>query len=166
MYWIPVIALCVHVLEEFPRFPAWASRHFGSTSRAWYVYTHVAIAATFGIVSARAQAVGPGSQWATLALACQWLLATNAIFHIATTLWFREYSPGLVTGVLFVLPATAYLYDRAISLAVFTNSQVVWAIAVGATLSAAATASLWLRADFDWTLRRPPVRQRSVLPPR
>jgi hypothetical protein len=161
MYWIPAIALLVHVLEEFPRFPAWASRHFGSTSRAWYVYTHVAIVTAFGVVSAQAQAVGPGTHWAVLALACQWVLATNALFHVATAVRFREYSPGIVTGMLVVLPSTAYLYSRAVSADLFTTAQVASAIALGTVLSAVAVASLWLPADFDWKLRRPLIRHRT-----
>jgi hypothetical protein len=156
MYWIPTIVLLAHVLEEFPRFPAWASRHFGSTSRAWYVYSHVPLLAGVGLVSAQAQAAGPGSGWALLALGFQWILATNALFHITTTLGFREYSPGVVTGTLLVLPATAYLYYRAVSADLFTSAQVASAIALGTVLSAAAVASLWLRAGFDWRFQRPP----------
>ena len=40
-YWLPLIVFIPHMIEEYPRFPAWATRHFGATSKAWYVYSHV-----------------------------------------------------------------------------------------------------------------------------
>jgi hypothetical protein len=94
VYWVPTIALVVHVVEEVPRFPAWATRHFGATSRAWYVYSHVLLLVAFAVVSAEAHAGGPGSRWALLVLACQWILAVNALFHVVTTLWFRRARGG------------------------------------------------------------------------
>jgi hypothetical protein len=157
VYWVPTIALVVHVVEELPRFPAWATRHFGATSRAWYVYSHVLLLVAFAVVSAEAHADGPGSRWALVGLACQWILAVNALFHVVTTLWFREYSPGVVTGVLGVLPATVYMHSRAVPSGLFPSTQVAFAIGLGAVISAAAIASLWLRADFDWTLQKPGV---------
>ncbi|MBM3494501.1 MAG: hypothetical protein FJX72_09320 [Armatimonadetes bacterium] len=32
LYWLPLIVLAPHMLEEYSRFPAWATRHFGATS--------------------------------------------------------------------------------------------------------------------------------------
>ncbi len=155
MFWIATVALLAHVLEEYPRFPAWATRHFGRTSRAWYVYSHLVLLVAVGLLSTRAQAAGPRSSWAVLVLAVQWILATNALFHVATTLVFREYSPGVMTGTFLVLPSTAYLYYRVSSLELVTTTQLASAIALGTVLSATAIASLWWRADFDWRFRRP-----------
>lgn len=44
-YWLPLIVFIPHMIEEYPRFPAWATRHFGATSRAWYVYSHILLVA-------------------------------------------------------------------------------------------------------------------------
>ena len=45
MYWLPLLVFMAHVAEEYPRFPAWATRHFGATSKAWYVYAHMGLVA-------------------------------------------------------------------------------------------------------------------------
>jgi hypothetical protein len=70
------------------------------------------------------------------------------------TLRYREYSPGVVTAILVVLPSTVYLLDRVLSDDSFTGAQLAFAIGMGTILSIAAIASLWLRADFDWKWRR------------
>ena len=155
MYWIPTVMLLAHVAEEFPRFPAWATRHFGTTSRAWYVYSHIALIALSVTVSAQAQVLAPRTAWPILALALQWGLAINSLFHITTSVLFREYSPGVVTGTVLCLAATAYLFHHALVVDLLTISQVVSAVALGTVFSAAAIASLWLRMDFDWKFRRP-----------
>ena len=42
-----------------------------------------------------------GKRFAVFPMAFLWERVFNALFHIVTTVWFREYSPGLMTGVLF-----------------------------------------------------------------
>src|SRR5690242_1359455 len=108
-YWLPLLAFLVHVAEEWPRFPAWATRHFGATSRPFYLYSHVVLIAVGTLVCQRAAAQGPGGPWAMLATAMQHTLLTNGLFHLATTVLFREYSPGVVTGTLLFLPLSAYM---------------------------------------------------------
>jgi hypothetical protein len=155
LYWLPTLVFLAHIAEEFPRFPAWATRHFGATSRAWYVYTHIALVAIAVTISARAEAAAPRTIWPLLAMAFQWVLATNALFHIATTIMFKEYSPGVVTGTLLFLPATAYLFNRVVAAHFFTTVQLASVVAIGTVLGAAVVASLWLPMDLDWRLRRP-----------
>lgn len=155
MYWIPAVIFLAHVAEEYPRFPEWATRHFGATSRAWYVYSHIVLVAMTVAISARAEAAAPGSTWPMLATSLQWVLATNALFHITTTFLFREYSPGVVTGAVLFLPATAYLFDRTLREGLLTPLQLAAALALGTVVGAAVVVSLWLHIDFDWRLRRP-----------
>jgi hypothetical protein len=154
MYWIPAVVFLIHVAEEFPYFPQWATRHFGATSRAWYVYSHIVLGLIAVVVCARAQVAGPETLWPVLATSLQWVLATNSIFHIVTTVLFREYSPGLFTGTALFLPATVYMFNRTVSQELLTPLQVAFVIGCGTVVGGAAVASLWLRMDFDWTLRR------------
>src|SRR5215216_3637028 len=98
MYWLPSVVFLIHVAEEFPSFPAWATRHFGVTSRAWYVYSHIPLIAGIIAVSALAES-RPGTIWPLLATAGQCTLATNGLFHLVTTFLFREYSPGVIGGL-------------------------------------------------------------------
>ena len=154
MYWIPAVVFLTHVMEEYPRFPEWATRHFGATSRAWYVDSHILLIAIAVSICARAEDAAPESLWPVLATSFQWVLATNAIFHIVTTWLFREYSPGLFTATVLFLPATAYMFNRTISEQLLTPLQVASVVGLGTVVGGAAVASLWLPMDFDWKLRR------------
>jgi hypothetical protein len=49
-----------------------------------------------------------------LVLGMQAILFFNAFVpHIATTIRFRKYSPGVITAILIVLPFSFYLFHRA-----------------------------------------------------
>ena len=152
--WIPLVTLLVHMAEEAPRFPRWATRHFGATSPAWYAYSHALLVALAVWIAWRADAGSGDAPALLLPGAAQWALAVNALFHVAATLRFGAYSPGVISGVLFSLPATAYFFVRALSDGHLTSGQVLVAACAGTTVSALATASLWLQLDFDWKLRR------------
>jgi hypothetical protein len=144
----PLIFL-VHIAEEWWCFPAWASRHFGTTSRAWYVYSHIVlIAGTIGICWIAT--ISPTRTWTIWAVAVQWGLFTNAVFHVATTWFFREYSPGLVSSVLCFVPITIWQLD-AVSL---DGSGRIVAAVLGSTMGGFAVASLWLHMNIDWSFRR------------
>jgi hypothetical protein len=158
MYWIPALAFLAHVAEEYPRFPEWATRHFGATSRPWYVYSHIPLIAAAVGASFLASGAPEGTLFPFLATTIQWVLATNAVFHVATTFIFREYSPGVVSAVLLFLPGTAYFFERTVREALLTVPQVALAIAIGTAVGIAVVASLWLPMDFDWRFRRPTTR--------
>jgi hypothetical protein len=155
IYWIPALTFLAHIAEECPRFPEWATRHFGATSLPWYVYSHVPLVAAVLGVSFLAAAAPAGTLFPLLATSVQWAFATNILFHVATTFIFREYSPGIVTAVLLFLPGTAYLFARTVREGLLTPPQVVAAIALGTVIGIAAVASLWMRMDIDWRFRRP-----------
>ncbi len=154
MYWIPAAIFLAHIAEEYRRFPEWATRHFGATSRAWYVYSHLPLVAASIAICGWAQAAPPRTTWPFLATSLQWILATNALFHLGTTIRFREYSPGVVTGLVLFLPATAYLLARTLREDLLSSFQVVMALGSGSIVGALVIASLWLPMNLDWKLRR------------
>lgn len=155
MYWILLLTFIAHIIEEYPRFPEWATRHFGATSRPWYVYSHIPLVILACVVGALAESAPPRTTWPMLATAAQWVLATNACFHLTTTALFREYSPGVYTGTLLFLPGTAYVIRRTVQDDLLTTGQLAVAIGLGTAVGVAVIASLWLRMDFDWRMRRP-----------
>lgn len=157
MYWLATLTFLLHCVEEFPRFPTWATRHFGVTSRPYYVYSHIPLIAGIVTTSHLASISPAGSVWTLLATAGQWVLFTNAVFHLATTVLFREYSPGVVTGTLLFLPGTAHVLDRTVRHELLTSGQLVLSLALGTVAGALVIASLWLRMDLDWRLRRRPL---------
>jgi hypothetical protein len=153
-YWVPIVVFVVHIAEECWLFPAWATRHFGTTSRAWYVYSHIVLVVLAALICARAQAGTSETIWRVLSTSIQWALATNAIFHVSTTVLFREYSPGLFTGIFIVLPATVYLFNRALTEGHLTLLQVALGVGLGTLVGAAVVLSLWMDMGLDWRLCR------------
>lgn len=83
-----------------------------------------------------------------------WTLAFNAIFHVATTLLFREYSPGVVTGVLLLLPASGYMFLESVQRELLTTTQIAMAIGIASLVQIAVIASLYLHLDIDWRMRK------------
>lgn len=161
LHWITAASFVLHVGEELPRFPAWATKRFGATSTPWFVYSHIPLVAAVVATSAWASDADARSTPVVLAMTTQWVLFTNGVFHLASTAVFDEYSPGVVTGTLIYFPATAYLFHRALETERITRGQTWAAIAAGTAISAAVVASLYLELDLDWSLRR---RQRARAP--
>jgi len=110
------LAVLLHVLEEWPGFPAWA-RRFASprySDRA-YLVTHVcAVAlalATTGLLRAFPK---PGLVIAFFALCFGPGVFCNALFHTGASLWSRRYCPGALTGLALYLPLSALLAALAV----------------------------------------------------
>jgi len=154
LYWIPAVVFLLHVAEEYPRFPEWATRHFGATSRPYFVYSHIPLVASIVTISFLASRGPVGSTAAFLATGAQCVLVTNALFHIATTVLFREYSPGVVTAAVLFLPSSAYLFQRTLREDLLDARAFAWAAGIGTVMGALVIASLWLHMDLDWRLRR------------
>lgn len=51
------------------------------------------------------------------------LLFNTFVPHIATTIRFRLYSPGVITAILFTLPFSFYLFQRALKENIITWNQ-------------------------------------------
>ncbi|MFT4605063.1 MAG: hypothetical protein ACI9W4_001802 [Rhodothermales bacterium] len=102
--WLLVAALLIHVGEEVWWFPEWATRHFGTTTTAFFLVSHIPIFA-IAIWTAWRASRNPNNRAAAW-LIVLWVsaLVTNVLFHVVTTLWLGEYSPGLATAVLCFLP--------------------------------------------------------------
>lgn len=154
IYWLPTLAFLIHVIEEFGRFPSWVSRHFGRTSRAWYVYSHIVLITFFIASSWFAASAPPISLWTFVAVGLQWVICGNAFFHLFVTFWFREYSPGVVTGTLVVIPSTLGFARNAPVIGLMTGAE--WAIILSASVlvNTLVIASLWLNFDIDWRWRK------------
>lgn len=150
IYWIPTIAFLLHVCEEFGRFPSWASRHFARTSTPWYVYSHIILVVIFVCTSWLASTASADSIWPLGAITLQWIIGFNAIFHIVVTIWYREYSPGVVTGCAIVLPATWIVFNRT----TLSTGEMGGTLIIGLVVSLIVIASLWVDFGIDWRGRR------------
>jgi len=76
--------------------------------------------------------------------------ALNGAFHLITTVLFREYSPGVVTGIFLFFPTSGYLLFRTVQESLLTHSQLCTAVVIGAVVQIAAIASLYLNMNIDW----------------
>ncbi|UJR83220.1 HXXEE domain-containing protein [Sandaracinus amylolyticus] len=152
-YWIPAISFLLHVMEELPRFPEWATRHFGATSMPWFVYSHIPLITAVLVVSSRASR-SPAKMWAFLAVTLQLTLFANGIFHLATTILFDEYSPGLATAALLFFPGTLLVLQHALESGQVSRRGACRAAMLATLAMIGVVASLYLEADIEWDLGR------------
>ena len=145
VYWLVPAAFLAHSAEELPRFPRWATEHFGTTTTRFYIASHAFVLIPLTLASGYRASRRPGDSRAVFhATAVAAGYGIDAIFHVATTALFRRYSPGLVTAVGLMLPASAYTLWRTRHDGLLTDQELIAAFLAGNVLSAAAVASLYL----------------------
>ncbi|MHC5065757.1 MAG: HXXEE domain-containing protein [Planctomycetota bacterium] len=138
----------LHVLEELPNFPDWASRHFARISMGDFIFAHVFIFAAVFYLAKRASEPRAQPAWILCAVALQWAFFGNVFFHAGTTILFGEYSPGLVTAILLYLPLTYAYVLRILRSRSMTALRQFQAFVLGMAFSALVTATLWLEKGF------------------
>lgn len=141
-YWLLPVTFLAHVLEELPRFPRWATKHFGTTTTQFYLASHAVLVPALVGASARGALRPSDARAAFGATTVSTGLGVNAIFHIATTALFREYSPGVVTGAVGMLPAAAYTLYRTKRSGILGDEQIVGAVLAGTAITTAVVGSL------------------------
>ena len=143
-YWLVPATFLAHVVEELPCFPQWATKHFGTTTTQFYLASHAVLVPALVGASARGARRPSDSRAAFRATTVSAGLGVNAIFHIATTALFREYSPGVVTGAIGMLPAAAYTLYRTKRSRILNDQQIVGAVLAGTAITTAVVGSLFV----------------------
>ncbi|MEO7148324.1 MAG: HXXEE domain-containing protein [Rhodanobacteraceae bacterium] len=129
VFWLPFIAVVLHVVEEFVwpgGFLAWHRSYRPSlaasiTPRFALIGNTVLLGAAFVLGWYGPDASRDLSLWLVLAA----LLAGNAVFHLVGLLRMRRYSPGVVTGVLLYVPLCIWGYAHFID-----NGEATWRFAL------------------------------------
>lgn len=118
LLWLVPIFLTIHNLEEAPLMESWYKRlpiklPLTITTRQFAIAVTFITIAGFIITYLGVEYLASPTGY-LLVLAMQAILAFNAFIpHIATTIRFRMYSPGVITAVLIMLPFSFYLFRRA-----------------------------------------------------
>lgn len=125
----------LHCIEEyFFGFPEWATRHFGTTTQNFYLLSHLVIALIIIII---AFYVYRGFKTGVfLVLILQTLIFTNGLFHIFTTILWKEYSPGVLAQVL-IIPITHLVFKMVYQSNIFSKKQILYALILGSAISVA-----------------------------
>jgi len=110
----PIVFIC-HFVEESPGFVGWFNSHVqrGITSGLFWRVNITALGITL-VVIVFEQASRSDISMITVIAWLGFLMAANALFHIAGALRDRQYVPGLVTAIAFYLPYYSYLFVTAI----------------------------------------------------
>ena len=118
LLWMVPVFFMLHNMEEAPFMAGWSKRlpvkiHPAVSTPQFVVAVSFLTLAAFNLTYASLTWF-PASIGYQLILGMQAILFVNAFVpHLATTIRFHLYSPGVVTAVLVTLPFSVYLFQRA-----------------------------------------------------
>jgi len=117
--WLVAGAITVHELEEW-NVAAWSARNFtnhtGVSAEAMWVGLVVITCLFVGWIAAAARLRNPIAIGLVALPAVGLVALGNAIQHVAWTLLFGEYAPGVASAVLLVVPTSCLALWRTLSL--------------------------------------------------
>lgn len=131
-----------HVIEEyFFGFSDWATRHFGTTTQNWYLQSHIVLFLIIGIIAFYVyKGFKAGLFWA---LALQVIIFTNGLFHIFSTILWREYSPGVISQIM-IIPVTYFVFRMIRQSDALSKKEILYSVITGCVVSALIILSLYL----------------------
>lgn len=128
LLWLVPIFLTIHNLEEAPFMENWSKRlpvklPLSVTTRQFVIAVTFLTIAGFLLTYLGVEVLANQTGY-LIVLGIQIILFFNAFVpHIATTIRFRMYSPGVITAVLLMLPFSFYLFRRAFEENILTWNQ-------------------------------------------
>lgn len=110
IYWLLPLAFVVHDAEELFTMPSWFIAHERPLGLA-----HVAVAIAlflviFLVITAGAWLRPRSFAWRALYGGLLGTFLLHGFIHVGQAIAFASYTPGLVTAVLVVVPASTYLW--------------------------------------------------------
>ena len=118
LLWLVPVFLAIHNIEEAPFMEGWYKRlpiklPLAITTRQFLIAVTVITFAGFVLTYSGVEYLANQTGY-LIVLGIQAIMLFNAFIpHIATTIRFRMYSPGVITAVLITLPFSFYLFRRA-----------------------------------------------------
>lgn len=127
LLWLVPMFLAIHNMEEAPFMERWSKRlpikiPLTITTRQFVIAVTFLTVAAFALTYFGVEYVANRAGY-LIVLAIQVIMLFNAFVpHIATTIRFRMYSPGVITAILLILPFSFYVFRRA-----FDENILTWA---------------------------------------
>jgi hypothetical protein len=140
--WVLPAALALHVAEEAPGFAAWARRHAwaGYRDRDFMTINATGLALTVATTAAvrrsRSDMVFLLFHAGLVSQQALW----NPVFHLATTLRWRERSPGVVTALALFPPVWWHITRDGLRTGALTPRRLAASALAGGALHAVAVA--------------------------
>ena len=132
--WAPLTAALAHILEEFVwpgGFMSWYRRYRGPsvqsiTPRFLVIVNGILLAVCIDAALVTTTPFGV-AYW----IAVSAILASNGVWHLWVAFKGREYSPGMVTGLVFHIPLAVYGCIYFLSSGLVSNESAVIALLIG-----------------------------------
>jgi hypothetical protein len=128
LLWLVPVFFTLHNIEEAPFMAKWSKRlpvkFHSSLTTPQFVVAVTFLTLVSYILTYASLAWLPASPGYLIILGMQMILFVNAFVpHLATTIRFRLYSPGVVTAVLITVPFSVYLFQRAFAAGILNWGQ-------------------------------------------
>lgn len=128
LLWLVPVFFTLHNLEEAPFMETWSKRlplriHPTVTTRQFVIAVTFLTLAGFILTYFALELLAKQTAY-LIVLTIQAILLFNAFIpHLATTIRFRMYSPGVVTAALVTLPFSFYVFRRALLESILSPEQ-------------------------------------------
>jgi hypothetical protein len=119
LLWLVPFILTIHNIEEAPFMEGWSKRlplkiHPTVSTRQFVIAVIFLTLAGFLVTYLGVEYFADRTGY-VIVLGIQAILLFNVFVpHLATTIRFRMYSPGVITAILITLPFSYYLFQRAL----------------------------------------------------
>ncbi|HYG87271.1 MAG TPA: HXXEE domain-containing protein [Azospirillum sp.] len=136
LIWLMPAAFAPHIVEEYGTgFPDWVTHTLGGamTGGAFLMNNAVFMAILVGLTAWAALRPSPLSAFVLLSWASGNLF-WNFVFHLATTVLYDRFSPGLITAVLLYFPISLAVGWAALSERVLSRVAFAGAVSIGGGL--------------------------------
>jgi hypothetical protein len=152
IYWAPLGAASLHIVEEFVYpggFAAWDRAYrpgirSSITPRFHVLMNGLLLVACYDVVRLGQRPLGIAA-WLTVMA----LLLSNAVWHVIGAVKTGSYSPGMLTGLLLYVPLAVYGYARFLRSGQSSLPTAFVAFAIGVSYH------LWVaKAIHAWRARR------------
>ena len=117
LLWFIPLLFALHNLEEAPFMERWLERFSQpfrpQMSTSEFTFAVAILTVGIGLLTAISALNPPSVLSVFIMILIQAIMLVNAIVpHLAATLWYRLYSPGVLTGVVLQIPFSIYLFYR------------------------------------------------------